>query len=562
MKKIKCILLILLFFFIFSTNINAEIIESPEINQSSEYMCEGKSFNLMKGIDNAEDILDSYYYFHIYENITGYIVNGEVHVFGEITSDSYSFELIAVVGFEDSNWISYDIYLEDELIYSVSFNDGNPTVNLSKEINLYQLYKEVFTFTLTEDIYYDQGIELNPDCDPNSMVGDFLEVYTFKAIYIMEYRVNEGYEEDDVIRFVVDSNNPLSSSEILDSIIIEDETDGEIVDYEILQNDYVVTDNYIEEGDYTLEVLTRDYAGNTTVLSAVVSAYDITPPTITATDCSYSYVFLYSWDSLKKKFTVEEGATLEIIEDNYTPNYNKLGTYTVVGQATDSAGNTATATLYVTVIDDRAPIITVNKNECISTLDDYNLQDFVKFVSAYDSGEDRYTDCVVETDLNDYMNNKRKAGYYRFYITSTDEAGNKGEGYLTIRVVDSDYPLIKADEYTFIVKEDYQITKEEIIEILKNRGQITENVNIELTSSYFEEESPNGTYLLEVTDSEGNKYTNSIEIFEVENNFDYSTKPDEEVKQDYSSYYIIGGVSAALIVVIGVLAVIKSKKRH
>lgn len=563
MKKIICILLIFSFFMIVSININAEIIQSPQINQSSEYLCEDKEFNLIKGIDNKEEILLSQYYYHISENMTGYIVDGEVEIYAVLESNLGKLDLTIKISFEDEDWIGYDAYLDEELIYSVSLENGDPTIKLAKEINLYEKGNSGYVCTFLDEARYSNDVIFSEGTDPEFLISEYAHPYTYTAFYIMKYSVNEGYESGDVIRFVVDSDNPISLDEILESIVIEDETDGSITKYTILKNEYVIVDNHIAVGDYKLELMTRDYAGNTTVLMAIVSAYDVTPPTICAVDCSFSYTYLRSEEELKAQFNIEDGATIEIIEDNYTPNYNKLGTYTVIGQAKDSSGNTNEATLNVTVSDNRPPVITIEKNPCISTLDDYSLDDFLKFVSAYDAAEGDYTECVVETDVNNYMNNKRKAGFYKFYITSSDNEGNKGEGYLTVKVIDSDYPLIKADEYTIIVKEDYTLTREEIIAVLKSRGQIIESSTVEVKSNYFNDEKPNGLYTLDIIDSSGNQYSNTIEIFKLDQNVDYSPKPkNEEDNKDYTMYYIFGGIAVVLIGVCTVLLVIKQKKRH
>ena len=189
----------------------------------------------------------------------------------------------------------------------------------------------------------------------------------------MEYKVNTGYDENELIHIISDSNNPLTIEEILDSIEIEDETEGIIEEYEVLENEYIVENNYIEPGDYSLVLLTRDSYGNTTVFKSYVSVYDVTPPIIEAFPYSISYVAKMTNEQILGRFKTETDAKLEIIEDNYSANFNVLGDYTITIKATDPYGNSSTKDVTITVVDDVPPVLTISKNVCISTLDNYYL---------------------------------------------------------------------------------------------------------------------------------------------------------------------------------------------
>lgn len=561
MKKIFKFFIVVFILMLMNINIRAEIIQSPKENTSSKYICENMEFNLIKGIDNNEDIENSSFYNQIFENLSGYVEEGPIYIFADIKSKSYSLKLKVEIMYESGKCLSYKAFLDDELIYFVEFVDEQVNIKLTKEINLYEKYKELFTCDFSDTFDYEQSTLFASGSDYYQVQEEYVEPNTFGGLYIMEYKINYGYESDDEIHFIVDSDNPLSLDEIINSIIIEDETDGVIKEYELLQTNYEVIDNYVTEGDYPLSFLVRDNAGNTSLFKAIISVYDITAPEITATDCSQSYYFLKTQEDIKKQFNIPAGTTLTIVEDNYTPNYNILGTYKVVGEVRDSVGNTNRADLYITVKDNLPPVISIEKSVCISTVDDYELDDFLKYVSAFDSGEQKETKCIIEVDMNDYMNNKRKVGIYRFYITSTDSTGNKGEAYLTVKVIDSDYPLFKADEYTLIIKQGQMISREEIIEILKKRGQVNEE-NIEISSDYFNEDNPEGSYVLDVVDSKGNKYKNTIEVFKSDENIDYTPKKNKVKNNEYLAYYIVGGAIIVIIVTLGVLFIVRYKKRH
>ena len=120
---------------------------------------------------------------------------------------------------------------------------------------------------------------------------------------------------------------------------------------------------YTAQGTYTIHWTYNDGSGNTATQDQTVVVDDNTAPTITApaavsvnadaVSCAVSGVALGSP-------TAADNCTVNV--SNNAPASFPLGTTTVTWTATDGAGNTATATQLVTVVDATAPVMSCPTN--------------------------------------------------------------------------------------------------------------------------------------------------------------------------------------------------------
>ena len=109
-------------------------------------------------------------------------------------------------------------------------------------------------------------------------------------------------------------------------------------------------------GSYTITYTATDSSGNTSTATRVVNVVDTTSPTITVTG--------------DNPMTIEVGSTFTdpgaTVIDNYdndveitttgTVDSDTVGSYTITYTATDSSGNTSTATRVVNVVDTTSPM--------------------------------------------------------------------------------------------------------------------------------------------------------------------------------------------------------------
>ncbi len=149
--------------------------------------------------------------------------------------------------------------------------------------------------------------------------------------------------------------------------------------------------------------------------------------------------------SLLKAFDNEDGdisANIVVVSDNYTTNQNILGQYPIVFGVSDSAGNQATITINIRIIDASAPVI--NGPDSVDSYQSNPLT--TAAILALYSVEDNYDDnlsVVIKSD--GYSPNKNTFGQYPMTLQVTDLSGNKSEKNITIYVRDDIKPQISGE---------------------------------------------------------------------------------------------------------------------
>ena len=187
-------------------------------------------------------------------------------------------------------------------------------------------------------------------------------------------------------------------------------------------------------GTYTVTYTATDAAGNTgtaTRTVKVIEKADTTAPVITVKG--------------DNPVTVEKGSTYtdagatadggEEVKSTSTVDINTVGTYTVTYTATDAAGNTATATRTVKVVekaDTTAPVITVTGDNPVTVEKGSTYTDAGATADGTTGEEVKSTSTV---DIN-------TVGTYTVTYTATDAAGNTGTATRTVKVVDTTAPVI------------------------------------------------------------------------------------------------------------------------
>jgi len=186
-------------------------------------------------------------------------------------------------------------------------------------------------------------------------------------------------------------------------------------------------------GTYTITYTAKDAAGNTATKTRTVKVVDTTPPVITLNglptqmvECGQGYVEYgaMAMDTCEGPLPVTITGTVSAAK----------GTYTLTYKATDSSGNTATATRTVIVSDTTAPVITINGPNPAT----------VECGSGYvELGASAYDGCdgasLPVTITGTVLTTK---GTYSITYTATDSSGNTGTATRTVNVVDTIAPVI------------------------------------------------------------------------------------------------------------------------
>jgi hypothetical protein len=114
-------------------------------------------------------------------------------------------------------------------------------------------------------------------------------------------------------------------------------------------------------------------------------------------------------------------------------NTNVVGTYTITYSATDSSGNSASATRTVNVVDTTAPVVTVTGDNPAT----------VELGTTYTDAGATATDASGDvTVVTSEAVNVDTVGTYTVTYTSTDASGNIGTATRTVNVVDTTAPVV------------------------------------------------------------------------------------------------------------------------
>ena len=202
---------------------------------------------------------------------------------------------------------------------------------------------------------------------------------------------------------------------------------------------------------------------------------------------AYSEAGATATDDVDGNITVTTSGTVDV---------TTIGSYTITYVAVDSAGNSATATRVVNVVDTVAPVITVNGDSPIT----------IEFGSVYTDANATATDNVDGTiAVRSSGNvNTRALGSYTITYTAEDSSGNSATATRVVNVVDTVAPVIT-------VNGDSPITMEFGSVYTDANATATDNVDgtVAVTSNGNVNTGALGSYTITYTaeDSSGNSAT-------------------------------------------------------
>jgi hypothetical protein len=195
-------------------------------------------------------------------------------------------------------------------------------------------------------------------------------------------------------------------------------------------------------GSYIVTYSATDAAGNTGTATRTVNVVDTTAPVISVTGDNPATV------ELGTTYTDEEATANDNVDgvltvSTYgTVDTSTIGTYTLTYSATDSAGNTGTATRTVNVVDTTAPVITVRgDNQATVELG----ATYTDAGATYDGGKNVPYSGTVDTST---------IGTYTLTYSVTDSAGNTGTATRTVNVVDTTAPIITSNLVSSVINGD------------------------------------------------------------------------------------------------------------
>lgn len=278
------------------------------------------------------------------------------------------------------------------------------------------------------------------------------------------------------------NNVKLSNDDLL--VLFTAKDDVELKQKYLTSDDY--TENWNKPGTYAVECAAQD-ATNRVTATIHITVVDAVAPEVTGSNITKSYA--EKIEDLKTLFTASDDITatdelsFQILEDNYTANYNVKGSHTVKVAFTDAAGNTTEATSTITVVDNVKPVITVpTKIEVANNLKltDSDLRAKINVVDEYDG---RIIDYEI-SDPDSYLSNYKKVGSYIRVITAKDSSNNSQTATITIEVVDKTAPEVFFDSYFIIIQVGEELTETKLRSYACQTLSVQDEDIVSITGTY------------------------------------------------------------------------------
>ena len=388
---------------------------------------------------------------------------------------------------------------QEEILSHVSATDDTDTApQIVVESSTYTGAKQIGTFYIVV-----HAVDASGNVSPSYTLTINVKDSTAPTITATERSIgnNEELTQADLLALFTATDNYYSSSEIT---------------LELTTNSY--SSKSTVPGKYQVTAKATDPSGNYSSKSTYVTVFDATAPTITATnkttgnnaklsDAELKALFSYSDD-----VTGTSALTFAYTSDNYTANYNKVGSYQVTAKVTDEAGNFSSATATITVVDKTAPTITAtNKTTVYNTL---LSEAELKALFTYSDDVSATVNMTLTITSNTYSDNYNKLGTYKVTAKAIDENGNEASATATISVVDNVKPVITGS--------DINITNATILteDQIKNYYKVTDGYDGELdftltwTKNYLDTPAKVGVYsfTISATDSSNNPISQSFNL--------------------------------------------------
>lgn len=252
-------------------------------------------------------------------------------------------------------------------------------------------------------------------------------------------------------------------------------------------------------------------------------------------DKNYSKDTIISSISAKDLFGKDVPVTVTEGLDTFTPQ--TIGVYTLKLSATDSYGQTATATLIVHICDYVSPVVNQTK-QLTFTADkgqSLNYSQLADYISVTDNGTSHGSSLTVTYSYDgsamntDWTKTFVSADYgtHNVKVTARDGSGNQTEKTFTLKVNDGTAPVIARRDgqavgstITIGLSKTFSTTLSDIIQMFKATDNVDGDVSASLAGvsdddkNFFSNNHKVGSYTLHITakDKDNNASTQDIPI--------------------------------------------------
>lgn len=448
----------------------------PNENNNNDYYIEDQSFNI-NNIKNGYDCYveqDAYnlygddalpYCFYI---IASKNLRGDTPLSENVILDGQSIsailELDGVLGLpyttDNSDLQPFSIVTaeKDNKVPVINGFEGIMTTEVDNPIELNDIKKLIKAVDEVDgDLTSRIIVESDSYSDNSNKVGTYPIIFSVTDNSGNKASITVNVQVIDSICPVINGNdsvtvnisNPLTSEQILSQYTVTDNYDGNITNsIEVYLDNYENADK-TKPGNYEITIYAKDSSYNVTFKTIRVLLVDDIKPLISGPG---EYVKDYNnpltletiMDSLSASDNVDGDISnnISVIEDKYTGNERKIGTYKITFNITDTSGNISNNFIVtVKVEDNKEPVFYIN-NIIISThsFEELTLEKIENYLiqTAYIHKYDNYEIEIVE---NEYERNKRIPGTYKMLLKVKYSNGQEESINLSVFVNDNDHNI-------------------------------------------------------------------------------------------------------------------------
>lgn len=387
------------------------------------------------------------------------------------------------------------------------------------------------------------------------------EVVSISCYGIQEQAPNTNTSIAGNMTHFVDYDHPISIEEIQSRYHATDNVDGDITNRLKFETNY--DPSHLDIGTYYILIHVTDSAGHITYAADKIRVKDFTPPSIQLTkqEQTIEVHTVFTSADAKKCFTATDNQTKQKYihweyQDNYQSQYDKVGTYTIIGTANDLEQNFSSATLTIHVVDTTKPEISLlaGGDNIIADhiLSDDEIRGLLKVTDNYYSLSNSNIQILENTCTGE------QGKEYRIKVSITDGSNNVGEKVLKYYLTDTESPIIMVEK-TIYIPLGASYTNEQIIQMLKEAGIIqAQSLNVSISSTEQMTMDKEGSYEITYIETlqDGSKKEGKVKL-NVFSPIEASTENPSNQKI-HSWYYLL----LILPILVAVTIMVLFNKKH
>ena len=345
-------------------------------------------------------------------------------------------------GFREVEYLTDYEKVGDSVDIYTSYTNPITTIDITNKIKTYDNSVGFYgTPTLISDEY--KG---------SNKVGDYKLVYSSKdssnneRILTVNVKVVDNIppviEGPDVIEWDCYNAFPLPLK-ILSNYRAYDAVDGDVSDSLITSASLIFEYIQGETKDYEVTIKATDKSGNTGIKKIIVSAKDITPPTLTVKNMTFnlSEIGELAFASLFEQVVTDvydnsQSYTVTFEHKESTGNMGFSGTYEVTVIAKDAAGNETKKIAKIKINDDIAPDFYIHTDLFSTTTEEMYSIEQIKTAIISNLEKEGILYDSIELISCDYINNEKNPGNYSVkYAYNYQGKTNYALGTITVNEV-------------------------------------------------------------------------------------------------------------------------------